>query len=84
MSVGPIRIDFAPLTPVLLTEAEAATYLRLVDNGDDVDAAKRRMNRLVDHGKIRPCLVGGKRRYAVRELDRFIADETEKYAEVPM
>lgn len=42
-------------------------------------ADKKQLNRLVDQGKIRPCLVGGKRRYSRRELDRFIDAETERY-----
>ncbi len=63
----------------LLTHVEAAVYLRLVDNGDDAESARRRINRLVDKGLLRPCLVANRRRYSQRELDRFINDETEKY-----
>ena len=75
-------IEFTPIEPGLLTDVEAATYLRLVENGEDAESARRRMNRLVDQGKVRPCLAGGKRRYAKRELDRFIDDETNRYGQV--
>ena len=64
-----------------LTDAEAAVYLRLVESGDDAESARRKMNRLVDQGKVRPCLTGGRRRYAKRELDRFIDSETDRYGE---
>ena len=75
-------IEFTSIEPGLLTDVEAATYLRLVENGQDAESARRRMNRLVDQGKVRPCLTGGKRRYAKRELDRFIDDETNRYGQV--
>jgi hypothetical protein len=68
-----------PLEPILLTEVEAALLLRLIDDSDDAEAARRRINRLVDQGKLRPCLVGGRRCYALEELRRFARDETEKY-----
>ena len=74
-------IEFKPIEPVLFDEPEAAAYLRLADDGQDVDAARRALNRLVDKRQLRPCLVGGKRRYSRRELDRFIDQQTEKYAE---
>ena len=67
--------------PGLLTDVEAAIHLRLVEDGADAEAARRRINRLVDQQKIRPCMVGGKRRYSRRELDRFIDDETDRYGE---
>ena len=40
-------IEFTPIEPGLLTDAEAAVYLRLVESGDDAESARRRMNRLV-------------------------------------
>ena len=73
-------IEFKPIEPVLFDEQEAAAYLRLASDGEKPAAARRALNRLVDQGKIRPCLVGGKRRYSRRELDRFIDQETERYA----
>jgi hypothetical protein len=72
-------IEFTPIEPALFDEPEAAAYLRLAHDGEDAEAARRALNRLVDQGKIRPCLVGGRRRYSRRELDRFIDQETEKY-----
>ena len=73
-------IQFKSIEPVLFDEQEAAAYLRLANDGEEPEAARRALNRLVDQGKIRPCLVGGKRRYSRRELDRFIDQETERYA----
>lgn len=75
-------IDFTPIPPVLFDESEAAAYLRLAEDGQDAAAARRALNRLVDQGKVRPCLVGGRRRYSRRELDRFIDAQTEHYGEV--
>lgn len=69
-------IEFRAVDVALLTGQEAAVYLRLADNGKDDASAVAAVNRLVDRGKIRPCLTGGRRCYAVRELDRFIDDET--------
>ncbi len=73
-------IEFKPIEPVLFDEQEAAAYLRLANDGEKPETARRALNRVVDRGKVRPCLVGGKRRYSRRELDRFIDAETERYA----
>ena len=73
-------IQFKSIEPVLFDEAEAAQYLRLASDGEEPEASRRALNRLVDQGKVRPCLVGGKRRYSRRELDRFIDAETERYS----
>lgn len=84
MSAWPAQpIEFLPSgdpAPALMTETEAAAFLRLADDGQDAEAARRAMNHLVDRGLVRPCLVGGKRRYSRRELDRFIDAETEKWS----
>ena len=72
-------IQWKPTELVLLTDVEAAMYLRLIEDAEDAESARRKVNRLVDQGKIRPCLVGGRRRYSRRELDHFIDKETEKY-----
>ncbi len=71
-----------PLEPILLTEVEAALLLRLIDHAGDTEGARRRVNRLVDQGKLRPCLVGGRRRYALEELRRFVRDQTERYSDI--
>ena len=75
-------IEFTPIEPALLTDVEAAMFLRLIEDGEDAASARRKVNRLVDQGKVRPCLVGGRRRYSIRELARFIAAETERYGDV--
>jgi hypothetical protein len=67
-----------------MTAEEAAIYLRLATDeecerqGVNVVA---RLNRLVDKGLLRPCMVGGKRRYGRHELDRFITLQTDRYSE---
>ena len=67
------------VAPGLMTPSEAASWLRLTENGENVDAARQKMNRLVTAGKIRPCLVGGRRLYSKTELTRFVNTQTEKY-----
>ena len=64
-----------PTSP-LLTDVEAARYLLLAEGKDD-DAAVKAINRLVDSRKVRPCLIGGRRRFSKVELDRCIADVTD-------
>ena len=76
-------IEFTPIAPALFTDVEAATYLRLLENGEDAASARQKMNRLVDKDMVRPCLVGGRRRYSRRELDRFIDHQTDVYGEAP-
>ncbi len=71
--------------PRLLTWREACAYLRLdwADDADDLSdtALKRRLDRLVERGFVRPCLVNNKRYYSRRELNRFIDAQTDRYAE---
>ncbi len=67
-------------THEIMTAEEACRYLRL-DIGRDSDAAVKALNRLVDKGLIRPCLVGKHRRYTRDELQRFIGATTERYGE---
>ena len=62
---------------------DAARLLLLVNEFEGVKQAKSRMDHLVDRGLLRPCLVGGRRRYALIELRRFVADQTDTYAELP-
>ena len=73
-----LRVDLP-----LLTETEAAAFLRLANDGRDATAAKRAMDRLVARRLIRPCLVGNRRRYSRRELDGFIDAQTERYGATP-
>ncbi len=77
-------IEFLPGTtvpaPALMTECEAAGYLRLDENRSDENAVKA-LNRLVAKRLVRPCLVGNRRRYWRHELIRFMRDETERYSD---
>ena len=74
-------IEFRPISPALLTSEEACQFLRL-DEGREMGAALKALSRLVDKGVLRPCLVGNHRRYSIRELDRFIDDQTGGYGEL--
>ena len=68
------------VAPALLTAAEAATYLRLSEGRDIGDAVKS-LDYLVQQGRIRPCRVGKCNRFARSELDRVIAEQTERYGQ---
>lgn len=68
------------IAPALMTAAEAATYLRLNQDGRDIADAIKSLEHLVNEGRLRPCRVGRWNRYARAELDRFISDQTERYA----
>ena len=78
-------IEFMPNSsvpaPRLLTAEEACRYLRL-DDGREIEAAVKALNRLVDRHLIRPCLIGRHRRYSRLELDRIIDKVTEQYREL--
>lgn len=71
--------------PRLLTWRETCSYLRLdwADDADDLSetALKRRLDRIVEKGFVRPCLINHKRRYSRCELNRFIDAQTDRYAE---
>ena len=61
----------------LLTADEAACYLRFDAEGRDMEQAVRSLNRLVERKLLRPCPLGGRNRYSIRELNRFIDEQTE-------
>lgn len=68
------------IAPALMTADEAAVYLRLNEDGRDIADAVKSLEYLVTEGKLRPCRVGRWNRYARAELDRFITEQTERYA----
>lgn len=68
------------IAPALMTADEAVVYLRLDQGGRDIRDAIKSLEYLVSEGKVRPCRVGRWNRYARSELDRFIAQQTERYA----
>ena len=72
-------VQFAAIQPEVLTALEAARFLRLVDEHADETAARRRMNRLVDGGELKPILLGGRRRYLLSELHRFLVARMERH-----
>ncbi len=64
----------------VMTPPEAARYLRLDDDGVRCDkSAIRSLDRLVERGFIRPCVLGHRRCYSLEELRRFVAARTEGY-----
>ncbi len=65
--------------PEVLEPLEAAAFLRIADGVRSDRGALASLERLVASGKLRPVLIGGKRRYWHGELLRFLADETLKY-----
>ncbi len=65
-----MALQFNPVELALFTPEEAAQYLRFESDG------KAAMDRLVDKGQIKACVIGNKRRYSRVELDRFIEDQT--------
>lgn len=66
--------------PALMTAPEAVAYLRLTEDGRDIGDALRSLEYLVSQNLIRPCRVGRFNRYARSELERFISNQTERYA----
>ena len=62
----------------LLTDVEAATYLRF--DADDMGGrdAVESIRHLVEQDKLRPCKLGGRNRFSVKELDRFIDSQTDE------
>lgn len=79
-ALGPEYLPSDPprIAPALMTAAEAATYLRLTEDGRDLADALVSLDYLVRERRIRPCRVGRSNRFARAELDRFIADQTER------
>lgn len=67
--------------PALMTAQEAAIYLRLTEGGRDIGDALTSLEYLVSTGRIRACRVGRFNRFARVELERFIHEQTERYAE---
>ena len=64
-----MALEFKPVELALFTADEAAQYLRFESNG------KAAMDRLVDRGQTKACVIGNKRRYSRKELDRYIDEQ---------
>ncbi len=67
--------------PALMTGEEAASYLRLTEGDRDIGDALSSLEYLVSTGRIRPCRVGRFNRFTRVELDRFMHEQTQHYAE---
>lgn len=82
MSDFPHGLEVLPgtdqIAPAVMTTAEACCYLRL----DVLKHPIKALNRLVDRKLLRPCMYQKHRMYERRELDRFLAEQTEVYGQV--
>lgn len=73
-------IELLPVEPLVVDALSAAKLLLLIPaDSDDLKAAERRLGRLIDARRLKPILLGGKRRYALEELRKFVERETEAY-----
>ena len=61
-----------PASPVL-TNLEAAAWLRLSDDYDQPEDAIEALHRIVRQGKLRPLRAGKTYKFTVDELQRYIA-----------
>ncbi len=69
--------------PVVLTEDEAISFLRLDAGGRALEAARRALRRLVERKLIRPCRVGKRSRYLREELLRYLRWQTDLHGKAP-
>jgi len=79
-----LSLEFLPtnpprVAPALMTAAEAAIYLRLTEDGRDIGDAVQSLDYLIRRHGLRPCRVGKHNRFARTELDRFIAEQTNRH-----
>lgn len=68
-------VELAVTSPVLTNE-EAARFLRLDEDYSEMADAVRALHRLVRDGRLRPLRCGKSYKFAVAELERYVADET--------
>ncbi len=69
--------------PVVLTEDEAISFLRLDAGGRALEAARRALRRLVERKLIRPCRVGKRSRFLREELLRYLRWQTDLHGKAP-
>lgn len=81
MSTDLLANDIDALQPLVLSAEQAARVL-LLDQGRTIELAVRALYRLVDTKKIRPVIVGKWRRFTVKELTRYLDEQTERYGEL--
>ena len=71
-----------PADHALLTSAEVAAHLRIIEpdaEPDEVARAVRSVHKLVRDGKLRPIKPARSYVFAVAEVDRYVRDETENF-----
>ena len=71
-------IELTVTSPVL-TNDEAARFLRLDDDYSEMADAIRALHRLVREGKLKPLRCGKSYKFAIAELERYVADETSAF-----
>ena len=67
------------VTSPVLTNEEAVRFLRLDDDYSEMTDAVRALHRLVRDGRLRPLRCGKRYKFAVAELERYVADETSAF-----
>ena len=63
----------------VLTNEEAARFLRLDEDYSEMADAVRALHRLVRQRKLSPLRCGKSYKFAVAELERYVADETSAF-----
>ena len=67
------------VTSPVLTNIEAAEWLRITDDYEQPEDAIRALYRLVRQDKLRPLRVGKTYKFTLDELQRYVADETSAF-----
>ena len=62
-------------TSPVLTAAEAARWLRLDEDHDDIGQAIKALYRIVQEGRLAPLRVGRSYKFTLAELEKFICAE---------
>ncbi len=71
-------IELTLPSPVLTNE-EAVRFLRLDSDYNELDDAVKALHRLVRDGRLRLLRCGKSYKFAVAELERYVADETSAF-----
>lgn len=73
------RQDAQAVTSPVLTNEEAARFLRLDEDYSEMADAIRALHRLVREGKLKPLRCGKSYKFAVAELERYVTNETSAF-----
>ena len=72
------------MTSPVLTSADAARWLRLDTDHDDIGSAVKALHRYVQQGRLRPLRIGRHYKFTLDELERFVANEVEQGTPSPL